>query len=66
MREAIMWLQSLAEGLLEKAEDELAELEAQDISLAFTKARASHPERARELARGWRGRTTVKKVEKLA
>jgi hypothetical protein len=44
---------------------EVAELDAQDIGLAYTAAKASNPDRARELATEWQGLTTVKKVEAL-
>jgi hypothetical protein len=42
---------------------EVAELDAQDISLAHTGAKASHPDRARELSNEWQGATTITKVE---
>lgn len=44
---------------------ELAEMDAQDVSLAFTKAKKDNPDRARELQREWLGLTVVTKVEEL-
>lgn len=44
---------------------ELAELAALDISHAYTKAKKADPDRAKELAKEYIGRTVVTKVEQL-